>query len=305
MRLRLYILAITSLILNSCFTGIESTPKIKYDDSDIEKSSIITHEQKILSDIKNESFCNWEIGKEFIVCDNKISLIFSTHEAIDSLEGSVIKYLGHSTSPSVTGTTNTDIYFSHNNSDTLSYHVNFSPQEINNNNSFDIPFTIQKSVVDAVSNKILNKKYYIITSSIYDSKGDNTIGQKFIPVTITDIKPGNFQYPIKVIFTNEQGKSNWVYMTIGNGLQSTRNFETIFSLSNPREKYPKITDTNWEYITKNIVTQGMTKEECRLALGVPISVDRRPTYAGVVELWIYDYGTQLIFEDGLLKEFKR
>ena len=69
MKLRLYILAITSLVLNSCFTGVESTPKIKYDDSDNEKSAIVTHEQKILCDIKNEPFYDWELGKEFIVCD--------------------------------------------------------------------------------------------------------------------------------------------------------------------------------------------------------------------------------------------
>ena len=96
-----------------------------------------------------------------------------------------------------------------------------------------------------------------------------------------------------------------MYMTIGNKLQSTRNFDTLFSLTNPRDKYPKISDDHWHYIVHNIVTQGMTKEECRLSLGAPFSIDRMPSNAGVIELWKYNHGANLIFEDGILKDYKR
>ena len=94
-------------------------------------------------------------------------------------------------------------------------------------------------------------------------------------------------------------------MTIGRSIQATRNFETIFSLKDPRNSYPKISDSNWQLITNNSVTPGMNKDECRLALGIPTHIDRLPTYSGVVEYWGYDAGNILIFEDGLLKEHKK
>ena len=56
-------------------------------------------------------------------------------------------------------------------------------------------------------------------------------------------------------------------------------------------------------ITDNGV--GMTKEECLLALGSPNLIDRLPSNAGILEFWKYNNGNQLLFDDGLLKEFRR
>lgn len=306
-RIMKYKICITLLLLclfQSCFTGIESTPKITLDGSIVEAKTSFSEEQKYLSTIKNEAFNQWYKGKEFVVADSKISLIFNNANNLsDSIVGSIIKYHKYETSISVAGTTITNLYFTHN-YDTLIYSVNATPQEIASRKSFNIPFTIQQSVIKDVTQIMLNNTYYNITPLVYDSIGNTMNIQKFVPIKINAIKAGNHIYPIKVYYTSNNN-SYWVYMTIGNEIQSTRNFETLFSLTNPRKKYPHISDNYWNAITKNIVITGMNKEECRLALGIPNQIDRLPSNAGIIELWKFSNGNQLLFEDGLLKEFRR
>lgn len=302
--IRIFSASLLLCILQSCFTGIESTPKITLDNSIFEHESTFSNEQKYLSTIKNEPFNQWSKHKPFIVTDNKISLIFSPNNQPNNIAGSTIEYQKYNTSTSVAGTTITNIYFIHN-CDTLIYSINATPQEIASRKSFNVPFTIQQSVIDEVKNKMLNNIYYTITPLVYDSIGNTINIQKYIPVKINEIKAGNYIYPIKAYFTTENNNSYYLYMTIGNDIQSTRNFDTLFSLTNPRNKYPNISDNNWNAITKNIVIIGMDKEECQLALGIPNNIERLPSNAGVIEIWKFDNGYQLFFEDGLLKEFRR
>ncbi len=303
MKCRLSVALILLCFLQSCFTGIESTPKITLDDVKIESKSSISEEQKYLSNIKNETFNQWHKGKQFVVSDSKISLIFNANNLPDTIVGSIIKYQKYNTSISVAGTTITNLYFTFN-CDTLIYSVNATPQEIASRKSFIVPFTIQQSVIDDVTNMMLNNTYYNITPLVYDSIGNTMNIPKFVPIKINAINAGNHLYPIKVSYTTNN-KSYWVYMTIGDEIQSTRNFETLFSLTNPRNKYPHITDIHWNAITNNIVVVGMTKEECLLALGSPNLIDRLPSNAGILEFWKYNNGNQLLFDDGLLKEFRR
>lgn len=295
--------ALLFCLLQSCFTGIESTPKITLNESNLEIENSISEEQKHLSNIKNEPFNQWDKGKQFIVTDNKISLIFNENSQIDTLSGETIIYQKYNTSTSVAGTSVTNLYFTHN-CDTIIYIVNATPKEISKRKSFLIPFTVQQSLIDDVKNALLNNSYYIVTSLAYDSIGNSTNIPKFVPIKINDITAGNHIYPIKVSFTTKNNNSYWVYMTIGDDIQSTRNFETQFSLTNPKQKYPHISDNYWNAITNNIVIIGMTKEECRLAIGIPNHTEQLPSNAGIIEIWRYDNGYQLIFEDGLLKNFR-
>ena len=62
--------------------------------------------------------------------------------------------------------------------------------------------------------------------------------------------------------------------------------------------------TDHHCLTGNIMI-GMNKDECKLALGTPNFIERLPSNAGVIELWKYDNGYQLLFEDGVLKEYKQ
>ncbi|MDE6397581.1 MAG: hypothetical protein K2K84_09950, partial [Muribaculaceae bacterium] len=93
-------------------------------------------------------------------------------------------------------------------------------------------------------------------------------------------------------------------ITLGHETTSLRNFDTQFSSENPRKKYPRITDEVWDLIQHSRVRNGMTPDECRLALGAPDSYRRVPTTAGMVEYWSYYNGSFLTFEDGVLVRFR-
>jgi hypothetical protein len=84
-----------------------------------------------------------------------------------------------------------------------------------------------------------------------------------------------------------------------------RSFSNLFSFTDPRRNYPNITDEYWQLITSGTVTTGMTRDECRLALGAPKDVDRQTGYSSVHEMWGYENGIYLIFEDGILVKFRR
>jgi hypothetical protein len=61
----------------------------------------------------------------------------------------------------------------------------------------------------------------------------------------------------------------------------------------------------WQNITRSRVAQDMTREECRLALGSPNSVQRRNAITAIQELWLYENGIYLTFEDGILTSFRQ
>ncbi len=86
--------------------------------------------------------------------------------------------------------------------------------------------------------------------------------------------------------------------------KGSRDFASLFYFENPRNRYPNITDETWANIIRGKVALYMTREECRLALGSPATVDRRPGISTMRELWTYENGIYLIFDDGILQSFR-
>ncbi|MDE6394843.1 MAG: hypothetical protein K2K77_05820, partial [Duncaniella sp.] len=62
---------------------------------------------------------------------------------------------------------------------------------------------------------------------------------------------------------------------------------------------------HWQLIIAGRITEGMTLEACRLALGSPKEIERGATNSVIREAWLYENGVYLLFEDGLLKRFRR
>lgn len=79
----------------------------------------------------------------------------------------------------------------------------------------------------------------------------------------------------------------------------------MFSLKDPHDNYPTIGDSHWALIVKGEVTEGMTKEECRLSKGTPKRITPVPDQGGMREYWYYDGGAYLFFIDGLLQPTTR
>lgn len=294
-----------SLLLTGCFTGIESTPKITADDVKKEHVST-TAEQQFLSEIRQEPFGQWQAGKQFHVTDNKISLIFNASSRSDEqLAGKILTYEGNRQVVSVTGQNVTELIFKSPEGKEQVYRIDASAEELAGREQLDIPFTIEASLIKSVRDSLLGKELYILTPVWYDSNEAITSGRKFVPVKITGVSAGNIVYPIMLTFTESQGGEYRLFMSVGKNTNATRRFASLFSFDDPHLKYPSISDETWQHIINGRVATDMTRDECRLSLGTPKSVDRRPGYGGVKELWIYEDGRYLMFEDGLLRSFRK
>ena len=291
--------------MTACFTGIESTPKIT--DSEIRRQNVRERpEDSYLSEIKAEPFEKWAQGKKFHVTDNRFSLLLlPSEEKCDSLSGKVIRFVSGKEVIDLTGNRILELTFLTDNNNPIRYRTTQSRATIESTGKLNIPFLVELSVIEQVREKLLGKTFYVITANWYDDKLSSFTGRKFIPVKITDIRPGNEYYSALLELIDENGAAFHLFMSVGNDLKTLRSFGSLFSLSDPRKSHPDISDETWRNIINGRVSSGMTRDECRLALGAPASIDSRIGYSTIREVWTYENGIYLIFEDNLLKSFRQ
>ena len=290
--------------LSSCFTGIESTPAITEREVKRQQSKT-TVEDSYLKDIESLQ-SSLSVGSRLTVTDPKIRIIFEqAHDMTPLNIGDTLTLSSIDKTTSFDGQQLALLIFSGNNGAIYSYRSNLSATEFAQNPNISIPFTVNLDKVKAVREKMVGQKYYILTSAHYDQDDNLVSGQKFIPVTVKSVAAGNEYYPIRLELTDNNDKPIRIYMSVDNGSVMPRRFSTLFSLTDPHLRYPNITDATWELITNGRVAQGMTGDECRLSLGAPDNIDRRPGYSSLHEIWTYNNGRMLIFEDGLLQSFRQ
>lgn len=261
-----------------------------------------------MSEILPEAPSEWREGKRFFVTDDKISIIFTPGDhGADSLAGRDLIFKRFEDAPSLTGNGATVAVFGlENYPGEFRYRIDVSPKDISSRDRLDIPFTVERSLSESVSEAMKGNTYYISTPKWYQASDDSEVtGKRHIPVKINRIEPGTYIYPLKVYFIPEGNeKEYWIPMTVGSDRAATRNFYIVFNFENPRKRYPRITDETWQLITDSKVAAGMTRDECRLALGAPNSYRTIPVSNAIVEQWSYDDGMYLIFEDGILTRFR-
>ena len=297
------LLIVAVMSLEGCFTGVESTPKITLDDVKREKVTY-SAEQALLADVSGQPFALWTSGKEFYVTDNKINLIFgATVTPQDSLAGKKLTFVRSNVVTSMLGESVVELVFANSGREYV-YRTGATLDELNQRKSVEVPFAIEMSMVDDVRELVSGIKCYVLTSVWYDSNDGVTYQRKYVPVTITDAQPGNHVYPVKLTFDDDSGNSYHMFLNMSESVKAPRSFATQFSFKDPRLRYPDIDDHVWKNIVAGRVELGMTRDECRLALGAPTSIDRQPGYNGVGELWLYDNGTFLRFHDALLQDFR-
>lgn len=298
---------VSLLLMTACFTGIESTPKITAEQLKKEKIPSGTQEETMAASILPVRPSEWEPGRAYLVSDSRIKLVFSgTPESQLPVPGDTLIYIGRSGMPSLMGTTNVALKFVNKKavSDTLTYIAEVSPEELADRRRFDIPFMVDLQLVATADSILSGKELYIMTPYRYDENNRPINGRKFIKVNVRNVEAGNADYPVRINLTDSDSKKFSVLMTSGTDRNSTRNFATLFSLTDPRLRYPAITDENWEAITYSRVRPYMTRDEARMAVGSPTEIDRGRNYSATYERWIYPNGAYLIFEDGLLKSFR-
>lgn len=308
-------------MLSSCFTGVESTPTINSSELKKHIAPQKSAEESFLSDIVPTPVSRWENGKNFRITNSKISIIFNHSGSPEYLaEGKDLKYAGLRAAPSITGKGASSLLFINEHQDTLVYEVERPPSDLMNRERLVIPFTIETSIVDSVRARLVGKQLYITTSAWlpgekYLPSNENipsytryVRGLRHVPVEIVDVQSGNEAYPVCIFFKDTTGEFAdrifRIYMTVGSDHIATRNFDTLFNFDNPRKNYPRISNRIWNLIIHSTVEEGMTRDECRLALGTPSELQKGATPGTLVERWIYDNGQYLIFEDGVLTKFR-
>lgn len=298
-----------ALMLGGCFTGIESTPKIT--SKDVSRENItVTAEDTFLTDIRPEPFPQWKPGKTFYVTDSKINLALEPTSAPTPQAGSYLWFRRSSEVPSISGTPDVEIVLADENGNEFVHRVNASPADLASRPRLNIPFTIEMSLVDRTRDALKDRTLWIRTPVWFDTDGHALGGLRFIPVRITDVVPGNLVYPVRIEFkpqayTADAPRSAGVYLAVGSDNKSSRQFADVFYFTDPRKRHPMISDQTWDAIVHSRVQKYMTRDECRLALGAPKSVRTRNAITSLQEMWTYENGVYLIFEDGILQSFRR
>lgn len=300
-----------SMTVQGCFTGVESTPRIGNSELKRQNATDQTAERQYLADIATEPIGKWHSGKTFVVEDSKAMLNFGTSLGDVTLApGDVLVFSEAVKAVSPTGEA-TDLVFMKRGSDRrLVYRINATMDELNRRDVVELPFTVDLDVSERLKGRLVGNTYYIMTPRWLDRNQKTVTRLKYIPVRVVDVLPGNSDFPARVVFEplddalKGQGLFS-VYMSVGDGRRATRNFETQFSLSNPRDKYQQIEDDVWRAIVEGRLKRGMTRDLVRLSLGSPKDVLRGHDYSSAYERWEYDGGIYLVFRDGILEDFRR
>lgn len=302
------LICILSCCLTSCFTGVESTPKITA--KELKKQKVADkREAHILDNAQDMPPSKWNIGKKFYIADNRAARAawrLDPFSASDKLEGRIVVITAIDTLPTLTENPEVTLLLQTEDSPliTLEFRTDMTSEAWEKAKSFHIPHLIDMDMIDAVSGILCGTNAYILQSRRYGINGVDTIGTRYQPVRIIKVEPANEATPLRVFFTDDEDHISSALMTIGDMTTSRRNFETIFALESPRHHYKHISDENWSLICRGKVKVGMTPEECRLALGSPDDLIKVPTTAGMAERWTYTNGIYLLFEDGLLSAYK-
>ena len=294
----------TALSLSSCFTGIESTKKINLSREDRKKANP-TQEEIFIQQLQPSSLQSWERGKRFIISDDKALFVIVPQHGLlptapDSVKGKIIEYAGIESKMNAAGKLTVTILFS----DGIYIYAYDTGKEFQNAmegvKSTQIPMIIDEDMVDQARQLLKGMNLWTRSNLWYDREGNRIDGKKFVEVTVMDVIPGNMVFPLEVEVKDKDGKLAYMFMNYGNEDHESRPFNNIFSLNDIKKNYPNIDPDTWTYITEGKVKPGMTKDEVRLALGNPSDLNSGHDYSQTLDIWSYENGRILWFEDGRL-----
>lgn len=293
----------------SCFTGIEGTKKISLSRED-RKTLKPSAEEEFFRPVAGTPLSQWKKGRKFIAADNKALLIFDqeglpTDLNAVGMKGKTLLFEGTDRRIKPDGDYDMTLIFRCGDRQYVydtSKSMEMAPQEVTSDN---IPMLIDMEMIDSARNLLIGKRLWTKSPLWYDDEGNRITGLKFVPVTIVDVQPGSPAFPLKVKFNTDDRHYAWAMMNFGYSGKESRSFVNLFYLTDLREKYPQIEDEVWNLICRGRVRAGMTKEECKLSLGNPQEVDSGHDYTQTLDLWHYQNGAVLWFEDGFLTRFRQ
>lgn len=295
---------------------MESTPRINASDVRKQQAAGVSAEQLFLADVQPQRPSAWRKGRELLVSDDRIALIFnSASDNTEHLSGHKIYFDTFTSALNLTGDDAAELVFRADDGRILHYRIpGMTMARLDTLKALDVPFTVDIELVNRVDSLMRGKRYYVRTPAWYTPDSRVAVqGLRHVEVMVDSVVPGdaNFQAAVYFTLTDPElaaracpdGRNRMLYMSVGRN-RATRTFESFFAFENPRKSYPEIKDDVWRLIVESRVRDGMSRDECRLALGAPPAIERVPTYGGMRERWSYSDGVYLIFDDGMLSRYR-
>ena len=317
--LRLAIGILTATAATSCFTGIESTPRIG--DSDVRRNNAAgtSSEQVFLSGVVPAKPSEWIPGRSlWRVDDDRFSRVLAPGSGTaDSYTGRTLAYTSRGAASSLTGADATDILLTDiADGRQFTVRVPVPTAAMDTVTRIEIPFAVELSLAARTDSLLRGRELFLLTADWFDGRGVDVAGLRYVSARVDSVVPGTYIYPAAGYFTLgdarqaaragiRPGDKRMVLMSVGGTGAPTRSFDRLFTFTDPHSRYPQIEDEVWELITAGKIRAGMSRDECRLALGGPNSIDRYPTRGGMKEIWNYSDGVYLLFDDGFLTAFRQ
>lgn len=296
-------------LFSSCFTGIESTKKITLSRED-KKLVTPSPEEKFMEQLQPSPLESWERGKRFIANDDKALLIIVPQQGLlptapDSIKGKILEFAGVESKINAAGLLTVSILFS----DGIYVYAYDTAKEfedaMKNVMSDQIPMLIDEDMVVQARQLLLNQKFWSRSPLWYDNEGNRIDGRRFVEVTITDVQPGNLVFPLRLQIKTDDNETAYVYMNFGSADNESRAFSNLFSFNDIKKHYPGIEPETWDLISRGKIKVGMTKDEVRLSLGNPNELNSGHDYSQTLDIWSYENGRVLWFEDGRLVKIRQ
>lgn len=288
------------------FTGVETTQKV----TDKEVQQAIGQLEKRQPTMTLQPFTDsvpvWQVGKQFYVTDDNVRLIFVGATADTAhLAGQLLTYQGAEQGSVLDNRDVLNLRFTSADGRTYVYRTGKTASQFTS--QYAVPLLIDIDMVRDVDRQLRGTQVWIKTPIWYDIDTDEMMRcRQFVAVRIDTVMPGNKVLPLRVQFTVcDNGQRAFVWMSDPNAAMAGRDFDSLFSLRDLHDNYPEISDATWQLIVRGDLATGMSKEECRLAMGAPKRISQLPNQAGLREYWYYDGGCYLFFVDGLLNQFRK
>lgn len=302
-------IGILSAFFLSCSTGIESTKTIRMNKGDM-KLMAKSAEQQLAESLQGTPLSSWEKGKKFLAMSDRTLYIFEpvgiiSDPSTQDLTGKILTYIGIDTHINPDLKDECVILFS-DGTNTFRYRTKRSTEEaMKYVDSSKLPLLSDLELIAEWKEKLNGKTLWTKSNLWDDSSGNRLPGQKFTKIKVIDVLPMTGDFPMKVKISGPDGEEAYLQMNYTSDIHDSRNFAAIFFLSDPKNKYPQISEENWALIQKGKVGLGMTKEECKLAIGNPDELRSGHNRSQTLDIWQYSDGTYLFFSDGLLNEFRQ
>ncbi|MCM1489315.1 MAG: hypothetical protein NC095_00590 [Muribaculum sp.] len=272
------------------------------------KSMTKSDEQLFAAQISGVLLKDWEKGKKFLATSDRTIYLFEPSSSSDITANSLknktlsFEFVESSVNPDLKE--ECIIVFS-DGGVPLRYNTGKSPDDaLQQIDSSKIPLLSDLDLIAQWRNKLVGKTLWTRNNLWYDENGQRVPGLKFSKVEVLDVMPAAADFPM-LVKMNHDGNIAYVFMNYTSDASDSRNFSSLFYLSDPKAKYPDISDENWSLIQSGRVGLGMTKEECRLAIGYPDELRSGHDSSQTLDIWQYSDGTYLFFSDGLLTNFRQ